>query len=387
MVHRPGTPSSLIRAVDPSIDPSSDWPTATAVPLNAQYGQPCPTGWWADVSRKGEQRRRRAAAGRGSTSTHWRGEKRPERLFCVVCGRVGERTGRITISVVLADDQAMVRAGLRMILEAEDDLEVVGEASDGEQALAITRRLQPDVVLMDIQMPKMDGLEATRRVGQEAGVRSRVVILTTFERDAYVFEALRAGASGFLLKNAPPEELVHAIRIVAAGDALLAPSITRRVIAEYAQRPAPPKHNPGLSRLTEREAQVLRLLATGKSNAELATHLYLGEGPSRPMCPTCWPSSAYATESKPSSSPTKAASSNPANPDGRPSRRSSGLDAKTDAPAITRDIQRSGPVRRRLPGRPPARQPRQRVVCPLIHPGHGVERGEGQSLGPRNDRP
>jgi DNA-binding NarL/FixJ family response regulator len=184
----------------------------------------------------------------------------------------------MTISVVLADDQAMVRAGLRMILEAEHDLEVVGEASDGEQALAITRRMQPDVVLMDIQMPKMDGLEATRRVAQEATVRSRVVVLTTFERDDYVFEALRAGASGFLLKNAPPEELVHAVRIVAAGDALLAPSITRRVIAEYAQRPAPPKHNPGLSRLTEREAQVLRLLATGKSNAELATQLYLGEG-------------------------------------------------------------------------------------------------------------
>ena len=184
----------------------------------------------------------------------------------------------MTISVVLADDQAMVRAGLRMILEAEDDLEVVGEASDGEQALAITRQHQPDVVLMDIQMPKLDGLEATRRVGQEAGVRSRVVVLTTFERDDYVFEALRAGASGFLLKNAPPEELVHAVRIVAAGDALLAPSVTRRVIAEYAQLPAPPKQDPGLGRLTEREAEVLRLLATGKSNAELATQLYLGEG-------------------------------------------------------------------------------------------------------------
>ena len=184
----------------------------------------------------------------------------------------------MTISVVLADDQAMVRAGLRMILEDEDDLEVVGEASDGEQALAAIRHHQPDVVLMDIQMPKLDGLEATRRVGQEAGVRSRVVVLTTFERDDYVFEALRAGASGFLLKNAPPEELVHAVRIVAAGDALLAPSVTRRVIAEYAQRPAPPKQDPGLGRLTEREAEVLRLLATGKSNAELATQLYLGEG-------------------------------------------------------------------------------------------------------------
>jgi DNA-binding NarL/FixJ family response regulator len=165
-----------------------------------------------------------------------------------------------------------------MILEAEDDLEVVGEASDGEQALAVTRQHQPDVVLMDVQMPRMDGLEATRRVGQDAAVRSRVVILTTFERDDYVFEALRAGASGFLLKNAPAEELVHAVRIVAAGDALLAPSVTRRVIEEYAHRPVTRRHHPGLGRLTEREIEVLRLLATGKSNAELATHLYLGEG-------------------------------------------------------------------------------------------------------------
>jgi DNA-binding NarL/FixJ family response regulator len=172
----------------------------------------------------------------------------------------------------------MVRAGFRLILEAEDDLEVVGEATDGEQAIAITSRLQPDLVLMDIQMPKLDGLEATRRIGQEAGVRSRVVILTTFEHDDYVFEALRAGASGFLLKNAPPEELVHAVRVVAAGEALLAPSITRRLIAEYAQRPARAKKDAGLDRLTEREVEVLRLLATGKSNAELAKQLFLGEG-------------------------------------------------------------------------------------------------------------
>ena len=184
----------------------------------------------------------------------------------------------MTISVVLADDQAMVRAGLRMILEAEDDLEVVGEASDGEEAVAVTSRLQPDVVLMDIQMPKMDGLEATRRVGQEEAIHSRVLILTTFERDEYVFEALRAGASGFLLKNAPPEELVHAVRIVAAGDALLAPSITRRVIENYSQRSAPRKNDEGLDLLTDREVEVLRLLATGKSNSELATHFYLGEG-------------------------------------------------------------------------------------------------------------
>jgi len=184
----------------------------------------------------------------------------------------------VTTSVVLADDQALVRAGFRLILEAEDDLEVVGEASDGEQAIAVTRRLQPDVVLMDVQMPKLDGLEATRRIGGEAAIRSRVVILTTFEQDDYVFEALRAGASGFLLKNTPPEELVQAVRIVAAGDALLAPSVTRRVIEDYTRRPAPRKNDAGLDLLTERELEVLRLLATGKSNAELATQLFLGEG-------------------------------------------------------------------------------------------------------------
>jgi DNA-binding NarL/FixJ family response regulator len=179
----------------------------------------------------------------------------------------------------LADDQPLVRGGFRLILEVEEDIEVVGEASDGEAAVAVTRELQPDLVLMDIQMPKVDGLEATRRVAQDAAIRSRVLILTTFEQDDYVFEALRAGASGFLLKNAAPEELVRAVRIVAAGDALLAPSITRRVIADYSRRTAPPKNNARrLDQLTERELEVLRLLATGKSNAELATHLYLGEG-------------------------------------------------------------------------------------------------------------
>jgi DNA-binding NarL/FixJ family response regulator len=184
----------------------------------------------------------------------------------------------MTIKIVLADDQPLVRGGFRLILEAEEDVDVVGEASDGEEAVAVTRELQPDLVLMDVQMPKLDGLEATRRIAQDVGIRSRVLILTTFEQDDYVFEALRAGASGFMLKNAAPEELVRAVRIVAAGEALLAPSITRRVIAEYSQRAAPRKNDAGLDQLTERELEVLRLLATGKSNAELATHLYLGEG-------------------------------------------------------------------------------------------------------------
>jgi DNA-binding NarL/FixJ family response regulator len=184
----------------------------------------------------------------------------------------------LTIRVVLADDQAMVRGGFRLILEAEGDVAVVGEAADGQQAIAVTRRLQPDVVLMDVQMPKMDGLEAARQLGRDPAVRSRIVILTTFEQDDYVFEALRAGASGFLLKNARPEDLMHAVRVVAAGDALLAPSVTRRVIAEYAQRPARPRDAGSIERLTEREAEVLRLLATGMSNAELAAHLFLGEG-------------------------------------------------------------------------------------------------------------
>jgi len=184
----------------------------------------------------------------------------------------------VTIRVVLADDQAMVRGGFRLILEAEDDVEVVGEASDGERAIAVTRKLQPDVVLMDVQMPKMDGLEANRQLGRGPGVRSRIIILTTFEQDDYVFEALRAGASGFLLKNARPEDLMHAGRVVAAGDALLAPSVTRRVIEDYSRQPVRPRDTASIERLTEREQEVLRLLATGMSNAELAAHLFLGEG-------------------------------------------------------------------------------------------------------------
>jgi DNA-binding NarL/FixJ family response regulator len=182
------------------------------------------------------------------------------------------------IGVLLADDQAMVRAGFRMILESEPDIAVVGEAENGEQAVAATRRLRPDVVLMDIQMPGEDGLHATRRITQQPQLDSRVVILTTFERDEYVFDALRSGASGFLVKNAPPEELVHAVRVVAAGDALLAPSVTRRIIEQFAERPRKPGLGTALESLTQREREVLVLLARGSSNAELAAELFVTEG-------------------------------------------------------------------------------------------------------------
>jgi len=184
----------------------------------------------------------------------------------------------MSIAVLLADDQAMVRAGFRMILESDPDMTVVGEAANGEQAVASTRRLRPDVVLMDIQMPDLDGLQATRQITADEASSSRVVILTTFERDEYVFESLQAGASGFLLKNAPPEELLHAVRVVAAGDALLAPSVTRRIIEQFARRPVRPELGTQLESLTQREREVLTLLARGKSNAELAAELFVSEG-------------------------------------------------------------------------------------------------------------
>jgi DNA-binding NarL/FixJ family response regulator len=184
----------------------------------------------------------------------------------------------VSIGVLLADDQSMVRAGFRMILESEPDIAVVGEAANGEQATAATRRLRPDVVLMDIQMPGEDGLQATRRITDSPDLASRVVILTTFERDEYVFEALQCGASGFLLKNAPPEELVHAVRVVAAGDALLAPSVTRRIIEQFARRPIAPELGERVQSLTQREREVLIMLARGKSNAELAAELFVTEG-------------------------------------------------------------------------------------------------------------
>jgi len=183
----------------------------------------------------------------------------------------------MTLRLLLVDDQAMVRVGFRMILEAEPDLRVIGEAADGSDAVAAAASLQPDVVLMDIQMPRTDGIEATRRI-VGATAPTRVVILTTFERDEYIFAALRAGASGFLLKNAPPEELVHAVRVVAGGEALLAPSVTRRIIEDYAGRDPVRQPSADLDRLTDREREVLVLLAAGKSNAELAAILVVGEG-------------------------------------------------------------------------------------------------------------
>ena len=205
------------------------------------------------------------------------------------------------IRVLLADDQKLIRAGFRVLVEAAGDIEVVGEAVNGEQAVALARAERPDVILMDIRMPEVDGLEATRRIAADGELAAvKVVILTTFETDEYVYQALRAGAGGFLVKDAEPEELIHAVRVVARGDALLSPSVTRRLIATFAsrapvagpvagpsvrkgttggvcQRSGPDRPRPGrdLSRITDREREVLSLVAEGLSNDEIATRLYL----------------------------------------------------------------------------------------------------------------
>jgi DNA-binding NarL/FixJ family response regulator len=182
----------------------------------------------------------------------------------------------LTIRVLIADDQQLVRSGFRMMLEAEGDIEVVAEAADGQEAVELTRTLRPDVALLDLRMPRMDGIHATELISSGTPRGTRVLVVTTFDADEYVYAALRAGASGFLLKDAPPEELALGVRVIAAGEALLTPSVTRRLIEEFA-RLQPRQEQRDLKGLTDREMQVLRLVARGLSNGEIAQELVIGE--------------------------------------------------------------------------------------------------------------